>query len=51
MLLLQEVLVVLLFALFQWMGRSTAQWGTIIGAVIIAQVLFFLLRAIRNRNL
>jgi len=51
MLLLQDVLVVPIFAFFQWMGRSTAQWGTIIGSVIIASVLFFLLRAIRNRNI
>lgn len=50
-LLLQDVLVAPVFAFFQWMGRSTAQWGTIIASTAIAFVLFLLLRAIRNRNI
>ncbi|HVU55387.1 MAG TPA: cation:proton antiporter [Puia sp.] len=50
-LLLQDVLVAPVFAFFQWMGRSTAQWGTIIASAVIAIVLFFLLRAIRNRDI
>lgn len=51
MLLLQDVLVAPVFAFFQWMGRSTSQWGTIVASIVIAVVLFFLLRAIRNRNI
>lgn len=51
MLLLQDVLVAPVFAFFQFMGRSSAQWGTIGGSVIIAIGLFFLLRAIRNRDI
>lgn len=51
MLLLQDILVVPVFAFFQWMGRSTAQWGTLVASAVIAFVLFFLLRAIRNRNI
>lgn len=50
-LLLQDVLVAPIFAFFQWMGRSTAQWGTIVASVGIAFLLFSLLRAIRNRNI
>lgn len=51
MLLLQDVLVAPVFAFFQFMGRSTVQWGTLVASAIIAVGLFFLLRAIRNRDL
>jgi len=51
MLLLQDILVAPVFAFFQWMGRSTAQWATLVASGIIAIVLFFLLRAIRNRDI
>ncbi|HVW60965.1 MAG TPA: cation:proton antiporter, partial [Puia sp.] len=49
MLLLQDVLVAPVFGFFQWMGRSSPRWGMLLGSVLIAVVLFFLLRAIRNR--
>ncbi|HEY6901663.1 MAG TPA: cation:proton antiporter [Puia sp.] len=50
-LLLQDVLVAPIFAFFQWMGRSYTQWGTLAASAIIAVGLFFLLRAIRNRDI
>jgi len=51
MLLLQDVLVAPVFAFFQWMGRPSTQWGTLAGSAVIAAGLFFLLRAIRNRDI
>jgi len=50
-LLLQDVLVAPAFAFFQWIGRSSAQWGTLAASAAIAVGLFFLLRAIRNRDI
>ena len=50
-LLLQDVLVAPVFAFFQWMGRNATKWGTILSSVAVAIVLFYLLRAIRHRNI
>lgn len=49
-LLLQDVLAAPVFTFFQWLGRPTAQWGTLAGSAAVAVALFFLLRAIRNRD-
>ncbi len=50
-LLLQDVLVAPVFAFFQWVGRPATQWGTIVASIAVAVALFYLLRAIRNRNI
>lgn len=50
-LLLQDVLIAPVFAFFQWAGRPAPQWGTLAGSAVAAVALFFLLSAIRNRDI